>query len=229
MTKREKFYRSDKWERFREIVIAQRQNERGEIICAHCGKPITAAYDCVAHHKIELTDNNVDDYRISLNPELIELIHFKCHNREHNRFSGKFIQKVYLVYGSPCSGKSSWVESVALEDDLILDIDKIWDALCIAGRYKKQSGKYNNRVKANVFAVRDSILEQIKIRKGFWRNAYIIGGYPLRTERDRLCEMLRAEPIFINTPREECLKRCEAERPEAWKDYINNWFAEFVP
>lgn len=228
MTKREKFYRSDKWNNFRTVLISQRMNERGEIICAHCGKPITAAYDCIAHHVIELTEDNVDDYRISLNPELIELIHFKCHNVKHNR-AGHFEQKVYLVYGSPCSGKSSWVNGVAFEDDLILDIDRIWDAICVAGRYKKQSGKYHNRVKSNVFGVRDSLIEQIKIRRGMWRNAYVIGGYPLRSDRDRLCEMLRAEPIFIDTPKEECLRRCETERPEGWKEYINDWFADFVP
>ena len=223
------FYKSSKWENLVAQLKIERTNAAGELICEHCHKPIVKKYDCIGHHKIELTDENVNDYSISLNPELIELICFRCHNIEHKRFEG-FTQSVYLVYGSPCSGKTSWVEKVANDDDLILDVDRLWDAICKAGRYNKNNGKSSrpNRLKTNVFGIRDCIIEQIKLRQGKWRNAYIIGGYPLRSERDRLCEMLRATPIYIEATQAECLERAKRERPEDWKEYICNWFDSYT-
>ena len=125
-----------------------------------------------------------------------------------------------MVYGSPCSGKTSWVRDVANEDDLILDIDKIWESICLCDKYHKP-----NRLKANVFGIRDCLIDQIRTRTGMWRNAYIIGGYPLRTDRDRLSNMLGARLVFIDTSKEECLARAESEE---WKEFIEDWFDNFV-
>ena len=217
---RSSFYRSDIWANFRACLMNERTDKDGVLYCARCGKPILKKYDCIGHHKIELDDDNCNDYSISLNPDLVELIHFKCHNIEHGRFEG-FTQRVYLVYGSPCAGKSSYVKSIANDDDLILDIDSIWESICKADRYHKP-----NRLKSNVFGIRDCIIEQIKTRTGKWRNAFIIGGYPLRTDRDRLCNLLDAQTIFIDTDKETCLSRTTNED---WKKYIEDWFESFIP
>lgn len=214
------FYRSDIWRDFKRNLMIERTNADGLIICEHCGKPIMKAYDCIGHHKVELTDENVNNYSISLNPDLVELIHFKCHNEKHRRFGG-FNQRVFLVYGSPCSGKTTWVREHAELDDLIIDIDSIWECISNTDRYHKP-----NRLKANVFGVRDCLIDQVKIRKGMWRDCYIIGGYPLRTDRDRICDLLRAEPIFIDEPMETCMSRADND---AWKEYIKDWFEDYVP
>lgn len=221
------FYRSDKWRNLVAQLKLERLNEDGQLICEHCGKPITRSYDCIGHHVVELTEENVDDASVSLNPENIKLIHFKCHNEMHNRFNGWKGQKVYLVYGSPCSGKTSWVNANANADDLIVDVDRLWDAVCNGGRYDGKTRR-SNRIKSNVLGLRDCLIEQIMMRKGMWPNAFIIGGYPLRTERDRLCDLLNAEAIYIDATKEECLKRCESERPAEWKEYIEDWFAAYV-
>ena len=213
------FYTSKKWRNFVNALRLERLDDSGQLICEHCGKPIIKAYDCIGHHKIELTNENINDYTISLNPENVELIHHKCHNIIHQRFEG-FKRRVYLVYGSPCSGKSTYVNTVANTDDLILDVDKIWECLSIADKYHKP-----NRIKSNVFGVRDCIIDQIRTRTGNWRNAYIIGGYPLKSDRDRLCDLLNALPIFIDEPKEVCLSRAVNED---WKEYIEDWFEEFV-
>ena len=217
------FYKSRQWESLIGQLKIARQDADGNIICEHCGKPIVRKYDCIAHHKVELTADNVNDYAVSLNPNNIALIHFACHNRIHERFEG-FKQRVYLVYGSPCAGKSSWVNEVANGDDLILDVDRLWDAISNDGRKKK-----SRRLRSNVFGLRDCIIDQIRTRSGMWRNAYVIGGYPLRTDRDRLCELLDATPVFIDTAREECLERAQGERADEWKDYIREWFELFIP
>lgn len=212
------FYQTKEWQGLRTMLMHERVNENGELICAHCGKPITRQYDCIGHHTIELTEDNVNDVSISLNPKLIELIHFKCHNKIHDRFQG-FRQYVYLVYGAPCSGKTTWVNEVANEDDLIVDMDSIWQSICKADRFHKP-----NRLKANAFGVRDCLIDQIRTRKGMWRNAYVIGGYPLRSDRDRLCDLLKAEPVFIEATPQECMDRAETDD---WKDYICEWFEAY--
>ena len=213
------FYKSKEWLSLLEQLKLERVNANGEVICEHCGLPIVKKYDCIGHHKIELTDANVNDYNISLNPLNIMLIHHKCHNKIHERFDG-FKQKVYIVYGSPCSGKSTWVNNVAYNDDLILDIDSIWEAICKTDRYHKP-----NRLKSNVFGIRDTLLDMIKTRRGMWRNAYVIGTYPLASDRERLSKLLGAELIFIDEDKDTCLKRCLNDE---WKSYVNEWFDLFT-
>lgn len=229
MTAKE-FYHSAKWTKLVEVLKQERTNADGVLLCEHCGQPIVRKYDCIGHHKTELNAANIEDANVSLNPDNIELIHFKCHNEIHQRFSHSFQQKVYLVYGSPCSGKTTWVNEVANDDDLIFDVDRIWDAISNGGRYNKTRGKSerSGRLTANVFGIRDCILEQIKMRKGRWRQAFLIGGYPLRTDRDRLCEMLNAEPIYCEATLDECLLRARAERPDEWQDFIRNWFETYT-
>ena len=223
------FYTSKVWENFRSNLMDERTNEKGQIICAHCGKPIVKAYDCIGHHKIELTDENVNDYTISLNPELVELIHFRCHNELHQRFGyakPKPQKRVFIVYGAPCSGKTTWVNSVATKQDLILDVDRLWSAIkadC-CGEFEKP-----NELTTNVFALRDYLLDMIKVRRGRWHNAYIIGGYPLQGERERIADSVNADRlIFIDTPKEVCLARAKLKSSE-WIEFVNVWFDRYSP
>ena len=219
MTKLEKFYKSKGWLSLVETLRIERINSDGDLICAHCGKPIVKKYDCIGHHKIELTEDNVDDYTISLNGSNVDLIHFRCHNEIHQRFGG-FKQRVFIVYGSPCAGKTTWVKHNAMPDDLILDLDSIWEAVSLADRYHKPK-----RLRANVFGIRDAVIDQIRTRTGLWRNAFVIGTYPLRTDRDRLCDLLRAEPVFIETDEDTCLERA---RTDEWKHLVREWFETFT-
>lgn len=200
--------------------MQERSGEDGLLICEACGKPILKKYDCIAHHKIPLTDENVDDYTISLNPDNIALIHFKCHNKEHRRYGG-FYQEVFLVWGSPCAGKSTWVNDNANDDDLILDVDRIWEAVCNRSRLEKP-----DRLKANVFGIRDTMLDQIRTRTGYWRNAYVVGTYPVKSDRDRLCDLLGAREVYIEATEEECLARAPSKE---WETYIREWYEDMTP
>jgi hypothetical protein len=110
------FYRSKEWESLRSQLRIERVNDDGDIICHYCHKPIIKAYDCIAHHVVPLTESNVNDYSISLNPDNLVLVHHNCHNKIHSK--GFKCKRVYIVYGSPCSGKSYYVDSVAGDNDL---------------------------------------------------------------------------------------------------------------
>lgn len=211
------FYRCDDWITLRQIVIAERLTEEGLTICEHCRKPILHTYDIILHHTTPLTPENVNDTTISLNPELLQIVHLKCHNRIHNKLCDAH-QNVYLVYGSPLSGKTTYVRENASYGDIIVDMDSIWECISGLDRYVKPK-----QLTSNVFGIRNLLIEQIKMRTGKWNNAFIIGGYPLISERERLCKTLGAKEIFIDTPKEECIKRAY-ERNTEWLKYIDEWW-----
>lgn len=216
------FYQSKAWINLLNVLKNERVNNQGEIICEYCGKPITRKYDCIGHHKIPLTESNINDINISLNPENIALVHHVCHNHIHNKL-GYIEREVWLVWGSPFSGKTTYVQDNMNYGDLIVDIDNIWQ--CISGyeRYVKP-----DRLKNNVYGIRDTLLEQVKYRRGNWNNAYIVGGYPLIGERERLIKSLGAREIFIDCSYDECIARlkvCNDGRDvNEWKKYIDDWW-----
>lgn len=221
------FYNSEEWRGLLQIIKSERLNEGGFNVCEHCGKPIIKAYDCIGHHVIHLDEHNYMIAEISLNPDNIQLVHHRCHNIIHNKL-GYAQRQVYLIYGSPLSGKTSYVKDNMCEGDLIIDVDSIWECLSGCNRYTKP-----NRLKQNVFAIRDSLIDMVKVRRGNWSNAYIIGGYPLISERERLIKSLGARPIFIDTSKEECLKRLEncndGRNFSDWEKFILDWWEKFFP
>lgn len=211
------FYKSKEWQNLRQCLILERVNSDGDIICELCHKPIIKPYDIIGHHKIYLTESNVNDYSISLNPDNIALVHFACHNKIHEK--GFQCKKVYIVYGAPCSGKSYYVDSVATDNDLIIDIDRIYNAL-----NNSRSDKLLNTV-MNTYRY---LLDIVKTRNGLWNNAYIIRGLPNAMERKRLSDMLDAELIFIDTDKETCLERSKEKSSDYYK-FVEDWFSKFIP
>jgi len=186
--------------------------------CQCCGDTPEDMSYLIGHHTVELTDDNVDDPAISLNPEMIKIICLRCHNKEHRRFG--YSKKVYIVWGSPLSGKSTLVRQIMQYGDIVLDLDALWQAVTFQPEYVKP-----DNCRFNIFALRDALLDQIKTRYGNWYDAYIIGGYPEKYERERLAQSLGAELIYCESTKEECLERLEKSgKPESWRRFIEEWW-----
>lgn len=217
MDKLHQFYCSKAW---RDLSYSLKIAAGGK--CNRCGETLLDFSKLIGHHKKELTEDNVDNPEIALNPELIEIICHDCHNKEHRRFGNK--QNVYIVYGSPLSGKNTLVKELMQYGDIVLDMDALWQALTLQEAYIKPKN-----VRFNVFAVRDNILDQIKTRYGQWYDCYIIGGYPEKYERERLAKELGAELIYCESTKEECIDRLErSNRPkEEWRKYILDWWEKY--
>lgn len=222
---RNEFYRTKAWEQFRKVVILNRLHDDGLTYCEYCNKPILKSYDCIAHHIVPLNDYNVSDVAISLNPDNILLVHHKCHNLIHHKL-GKPTQRVYIVYGSPLSGKSTYVHDNMQVGDLVVDMDTIWQSVSGCDRYVKP-----NEIKPIVFGVRDYLIDCIRTRQGKWSTAWVIGGYPYGAERERLARQLNARLIHIDTTQSECLERlinCDDGRNlDDWKNFIEEYFKNF--
>lgn len=217
------FYRSDVWEALRKVIINERVQEDGFVHDEITGEPIVKPYDIILHHKIPLTEENVNDATIALNPENIEIVSFRTHNQIHGRFCGNE-REVFLVYGSPLSGKTTFVRENMSEGDLIVDIDNIWE--CVSGMPKGHKPK---RLNAVVFQIRDALIEDVKYRLGKWHTAYVVGGYPLKAERERLCKELGAKEVFIDTSRDECIARIDESLGEKMKivSFIDEWWERY--
>lgn len=235
MQTREQFYKSREWEAFRRVVIGQRTDADGYVHCSVCGKPIVKPYDLIIHHKKELTEANVNDAMVALNPANVEVVCFRCHNKTHERFGYNKTsvqkpvpKKVFVVWGSPCAGKSTWVSEVADKDDIVVDLDKIWQMISINEPYEKP-----NALKGVVFQMRDALYDIIKYRSGKWKNAYIITGGALKGDRDRLQQRVGAdEMIFIDTDQDECVRRVMDKFSDPlirskWYEFIIDWWQSY--
>jgi adenylate kinase family enzyme len=211
------FYNSKPWKELSYNLKIQRGGK-----CERCGNKPLYFSNLIGHHKVELNESNYLDRTISLNPDLIEIICLDCHNKEHKRF-GYHKQHVYIVYGSPLSGKTTLVKQIMKHGDIVLDIDALWQAITFQDEYVKP-----NNCRFNVFKLRDELLDQIKTRYGKWNDAYIIGGYPDKYERERLAQSIGAELIYCESTKEECIARAiETGRPEKWLDYIEDWWEKY--
>ncbi len=215
------FYNSKAWRQLRERLIVE-----NNFLCADCGESyLKDSTQLVGHHIKELTPQNINDTNISLNPANIKIICRKCHDKAHERFSFDSGQKVYIVYGSPCSGKSTYVNQMARRNDLIVDLDAIFSAISLCPYHE-----HPDNLKRVAFAVRDTLIEQIRLRVGFWKNAFIIGGYPRKLQREQLAQKLGAELIYIETTREQAKATATATRgifAAQWQGFIDEWFNAF--
>ena len=225
----EAFYKSDQWIKFRLAYIGEH-----EPICVDCQKMIIESKELHLHHIEELTLENVNDAYVSLNPDNIVILCHDCHNKRHQRFGygygnrkTKWDKGVYLVYGAPFSGKKTFVLEHMQPGDLVIELDLLYQALSLQELYVNPS-----EVKANVFAVRNLLLDQVKMRYGKYQRAWVIGGYADRATRERLANDLGAEVILIEATRSECYQRlndCQderANRKREFKHYIDQWFEE---
>ncbi|BAL85191.1 prophage LambdaBa04 gp54 like protein (plasmid) [Selenomonas ruminantium subsp. lactilytica TAM6421] len=81
------FYNSKQWR-----YLARVYRESHFHVCERCGKPGARE----VHHKIHLTQRNVSDPNIALNPDNLILLCYDCHNEEHERM--KYRKPVIRTY-----------------------------------------------------------------------------------------------------------------------------------
>lgn len=76
---------------------------------------------------------------------------------------------VYLIYGSPCSGKSTYIKTHKKSNDLICDVDTIYSA--ISGNNEHNTELYTHEVACRLYDVLKDIIYN---RQGNWKNAYVV-------------------------------------------------------
>lgn len=220
----QRFYASRRWRELRELLIIQRHGR-----CDRCGADYsTATEHLIAHHKEHLTDENLADPAVAVNPDNIEILCQKCHSHYHP-YKGftKPRKQAFIVYGPPLGGKSTYVRENMEPGDLVVDLDAIRQAVSYQPLYTAPAP-----LQSIAFGVRDYLYDQIRIRSGNWQTAWVIAGLPRKGDRERLAARLGASLILVECGREECHERFKANdggRGPEWSGYIDNWFQEYNP
>jgi len=218
------FYCSHAWRTFRDAYIAEH-----EPVCARCHKIITDPLDLILHHcNTHLMTANYRNISISLNPDNIQVVCKSCHNIIHGTARAKPLHGVVLVYGPPLSGKTTYVMNNMERGDLVVDMDRLYAAVSLQPVYDKP-----DQLKRNVFAMRDLLIDNIKTRYGKWNSAFIIGGYPIKYQREQIAEQTGASIIYCEATKEECMARLEADarrrqKKTEWTQYIESWFEKYT-
>lgn len=126
---------------------------------------------------------------------------------------------VYLLLGNPCAGKSFYADQHRTPRDIVIDVDRLIDAL---------GGDGHNPRLEQMTIVTDVIIpalyDAVKARRGRWENCYIISTAASRKQIEDLKERVNADEIIIlDTPKEVCLERAKNERPDYFQSLIENW------
>lgn len=240
------FYKSAKWERKRAAIL-----KRDEYLCQECKRYNKSTEANVVHHIFPL--EQYPEYALE-NWNLISLCH-QCHECMHERYTGKLsplgmqwvdrvslkygIDKkklfktangysVYLVWGSPASGKTTYVKKHRRDEDMVIDLDLIKQSISMQG--KTNTGEHLLPV---ALSIREHLYNMVEHRE-IPCNVWVVAGLPRLADRARLIKRLKPdEVLFMNVPKEECIQRALNDNERADKELqiriINKWFNEFEP
>lgn len=130
--------------------------------------------------------------------------------------------KIKIIYGAPCSGKTTYCKEHIEKDDIVYDYDQLSKALKYSDAHKI------TREEAHDFVIdfRLAILKRIKSDKERKGNCYFIVTN-LTNQLLNFIEDCDYEIIEMETSKEECLERLEnddREDKEKWKEKIEEWF-----
>lgn len=240
------FYNSKAWKTCRQDYINKRILIDGGK-CEQCNDNIGEE----VHHIKELSPLNIHDTNITLNEDNLNYLCKKCHFKEHReRIMNSFqynkkkhitnrgmyfdedgnmqYRKVYIVYGSPRSGKTTYVREHKEDNDLVIDIDAIIEAL----RQTQRRERGNNAL-GLALKIRDYIYSLIQSNDNTLdcKNIWIVSGLPKKKDREELRDRLRAELIYIDTPQRECVIRAVESNEyndELYSEYVvNSWWEQY--
>lgn len=248
---RASFYKSKAWQATRNAVM-----KRDKFVCQWCLKKGLVVPAEEVHHIKHLTNSNMYDPNINLNQDNLVALCRSCHMGHHKEARAEAIRralkrrqhirivdergiyfdetgdikqrKVYIVYGPPRAGKSTFVEEHMQPFDIVIDVDAIIAAITADGaRHSKQPALYL------ALDIRDYLfkqLEQEATSKNFnCKNVWIVGGFPKKKEREELASRLKAELILIECSIEEATSRAELSNLydddlQYAKDIVREWF-----
>ena len=246
-----KFYKSDAWIKARAAYISERTRIDGGL-CERCGKTSDKPGEEL-HHITPLTPGNINEYSVCLSPANLQWLCKDCHFIVHREIilkeferarqankrvlhngcyfdeEGQLIKMgVYIVFGSPASGKTTFVREKMTPGDLVVDLDMIKQSISLL------PGKDTPDNLLDVaLGIREYLYELIEERAVDCRNVWVIGTLPRKAERQELAERLGAEMIECKVTYHEAIARAKADDERQNKQLqlalIDQYFENYDP
>ncbi len=134
---------------------------------------------------------------------------------------------IYIVWGAPASGKTTYVREHMEPGDLVVDLDLIKQSLSMQDKTETSDNLLNVAI-----GVRDYLYNVIETREIECNNVWVVAGLPQKEDREKLMQQLKTDKlIFIDTPIDECIKRAmnDTERKDKKKQQyiIDKWFKQY--
>lgn len=235
------FYNSKEWKNKRDIIFNKAYG-----LCEYCG-----AVGLEVHHKIHLTPLNINDTYITLDEDNLILLCKDCHFAQHKSSSfkrtyykrivnnwtyftneGDIMQvEIKIVWGAPCSGKTTYVKNNMTMGDTVICLDSILNCFSY-GMGDPKTNSIDNLLPLG-YEVRDYIYKLIEDRSKTInsKTIYIIAMLPDRDKREELARRLDAELIHIDTDIQTCIQYLMHDDTRTDKEYqrtmIINYFERF--
>ena len=134
---------------------------------------------------------------------------------------------VIIVWGSPASGKTTYVKENMEEGDLVIDLDYIKQSISLSAKTE-----CNDNLLDIAIGIRELLYDRVADREVDADNVWIVAGLPTAEERELLSVRVKATKlIHIDTGEKECIRRAMADKDRIDKDIqvriINKWFRQF--
>lgn len=210
-------YKDKRWLHKREVIL-----KRDEYLCRECKKyglsteaqQVHHIYPCKEYPRYSMTNINL--------LSLCNTCHDTMHDRNNNTITvkGEHWQnkirdalgvndydiidkfKVVIVWGSPASGKTTYVNNHMVQGDMIVDLDNIKQAISLHGKADSLSNLLGVAldIRSHIYDLIDN--RQVIQAKTVW----VIEGLPKQTDRNFIKGKLRPnEMIQIKSCEEECI------------------------
>ncbi len=245
------FYHSQAWRDAREAYVSRRQSVDGGM-CEACRDALGEE----VHHKTWLRPENIHDENVTLNPENFLFLCGECHRRIHEaaralaqresirrdnrnpmQHHGYFFDdqgaiqpvKVIIVWGSPGAGKSTYVREHKEPEDLVVDLDLLSRAVCMADRTDIPP----NAMRL-AYDIRDVQYDQIASRTADCHTVWVIAGLPMKRQREELKARLQAtDMIYIPSTFSDCYRHALLDDERRDKTIqlgiIERWWRRYEP
>lgn len=131
---------------------------------------------------------------------------------------------IHLIYGPPCSGKSTYVAEHAASTDLVVDHDLLAQAAG-SDRSHNHHATYRDEAESRF----DELVD--RIAAGHYAEAWVIRSVADPVRRAELATYIRADDVhLVIVPHDVLIARAlDREDPIATVRAINKWFAVAHP
>ena len=133
--------------------------------------------------------------------------------------------RVTVLWGPPCSGKSTYIRDRAQGDDVIIDLDRIAQALAVEGTPNHSYARHHRKLALDA---REAIIHRAIVMASDDVRVWVVDSNADSAKRAEW-KALGAEVVMLDTPRQVCEERAASERPAAVRGLIARWYATHEP